>query len=97
MSKERESDLEKRLRKVEKKDVAVSPYAMPPHPRRTANRMVEKCFDKCVDTLRSKHLGEGEIHCVENCTSKYLEVTNRMYQRFQEIQEKEMKSQCPVF
>ena len=59
--------------------------------------MVEKCFDKCVDTLRSKHLGEGEIHCVENSTSKYLEVTNRMYQRFQEIQEKEMKSQCPVF
>ena len=96
MSKERESNLEKRLQNVEKKDVAVLVCGMGADACRTANRMVEKCFDKCVDTLRSKHLGEGEISCVENCTSKYLEVTNRMYQRFREIQEKEMKPQCPV-
>ena len=83
MSKEKESDLDKRLRYIEKKDVAMFVSSVGRHSRRTANRMVEKCFDKCVEALRSKHLGDGEL-------------TNRMYQRFQEIQEKEMKSASPV-
>ena len=96
MSKEKESDLDKKLRYIEKKDVAMFVSSVVRHSRRTANRMVEKCFDKCVEALRSKHLGDGEIECVQNCTAKYLELTNRMYQRFQEIQEKEMKSASPV-
>ena len=57
---------------------------------RTGNRIVETCFDKCVESMRSKRMGGGEIQCVENCTTKFLDLTNRLYARFQEIQTKEM-------
>ena len=61
---------------------------------RTANRIVEKCFDKCVQSMRSKEMGEDETHCVENCTTKFIDLTNRLYARFQDIQAHEMKNSC---
>ena len=57
------------------------------------NQIVEKCFDHCVESMRSKRLGEGEVRCVENCTTKYLDLTNRMYSRFQDLQKYEMDEQ----
>lgn len=56
---------------------------------RTGNRAVEKCFDKCVESFRSKKLSENERTCVENCTSLYIDAVNRIYTRFEEIQNRE--------
>lgn len=56
---------------------------------RTGNRALEKCFDKCVESFRSKKLSENERICLENCTSLYLDTVNRVYSRFEEIQTKE--------
>lgn len=41
--------------------------------------------------MRSKEMGEDETHCVENCTTKFIDLTNRLYARFQDIQTHEMK------
>lgn len=44
--------------------------------------------------MRSKEMGEDETHCVENCTTKFIDLTNRLYARFQDIQAHEMKNSC---
>lgn len=89
MSLGKNEDIDARLRHLETKSAAryVRKRELM---HRTGNQIVEKCFSRCVESMRSKKLGEGEITCVENCTTKYLDLTNRMYARFQEIQKYEL-------
>lgn len=89
MSLGKNEDIDARLRHLETKSAARYMRTRELM-HRTGNQIVEKCFGRCVESMRSKKLGEGEIACVENCTTKYLDLTNRMYARFQEIQKYEL-------
>ena len=60
---------------------------------RFENHIAESCFDKCVPTLRSKHLGKGEMLCVENCTAKFVSALNRISLRMADIN-KELASKA---
>ena len=48
--------------------------------------MIEQCFNKCVQSMRSKHLSKGEIVCIQNCSEKYIDIVNRMSYRMQDIE-----------
>ena len=50
------------------------------------NNLVFRCFTQCVSTFRSRTLDNAETKCLQNCTDKYLKVTGRVGQRFQEYQ-----------
>lgn len=52
----------------------------------TSNQVVQDCFNMCVKTFRSKKLDTTEKDCITRCTSKYIDATNRIFSRFQEIQ-----------
>jgi mitochondrial import inner membrane translocase subunit TIM9 len=54
------------------------------------NVLTEKCFDKCVQTgwggsLTSKSLEKEETTCIQNCSEKYMKVTQRAGARFAEF------------
>ncbi len=53
---------------------------------RTSNQVVQNCFISCVKTFRSKKLDSSEVDCITTCTEKYIDATNRIFARFQEIQ-----------
>ena len=55
------------------------------------NGLVERCFDGCVSTFRSKTLDKSEISCVENCAARYVKMTQRVGLRFAEHQAMEQK------
>ncbi|OEU12231.1 mitochondrial import inner membrane translocase subunit Tim9, partial [Fragilariopsis cylindrus CCMP1102] len=48
------------------------------------NRLVERCFDGCVSSFRSKTLDKSEISCMENCSGRYIKMTQRVGLRFAE-------------
>ena len=52
---------------------------------RMYNGLVERCFDGCVSTFRSKDLDAAESKCIASCTSKFLRHSLRLWQRFSEI------------
>ena len=58
---------------------------------RFENHITKSCFNKCASSLRSKHLGQGEKTCVENCTAKFVSALNRISLRMEDI-EKELAS-----
>ena len=53
----------------------------------TANEVVQKCFCACVKSNRSKSLDANETDCIKRCTEKFIESSNRIAARFQELQE----------
>lgn len=50
------------------------------------NKLVERCFDSCVTSFRSKAMDKSEIHCVEQCAARYIKMTQRVGLRFAEHQ-----------
>ena len=52
---------------------------------RMYNGLVERCFDGCVNTFRSKDVDGTESKCISACTSKFLRHSQRIGQRFAEI------------
>ncbi|GBG00124.1 mitochondrial import inner membrane translocase subunit Tim9 [Raphidocelis subcapitata] len=52
---------------------------------RLYNNLVQRCFNDCVDDFRSKHLTTGEEKCVTRCCEKFLNLSARTGQRFQEL------------
>jgi import inner membrane translocase subunit TIM9 len=50
------------------------------------NNLVERCFDGCVSSFRSKTLDKSETGCVENCGARYVKMTQRVGLRFAEHQ-----------
>ncbi|KAI8470048.1 MAG: mitochondrial inner membrane translocase [Monoraphidium minutum] len=60
---------------------------------RLYNNLVQRCFNDCVDDFRSKHLSDPEEKCVTKCCEKFLNLSARTGQRFQELfQEMEQKA-----
>jgi import inner membrane translocase subunit TIM9 len=52
---------------------------------RLYNNLVQRCFNDCVDEFRSKHLSKAEEGCVTKCCEKFLALSARTGQRFQEL------------
>ena len=48
--------------------------------------LVERCFDTCATSFRSKTLNNYESTCIENCAERYIATRNRTALRFQEHQ-----------
>lgn len=48
------------------------------------NGLVQRCFDECIKTFRSKDLDSSEKSCVENCVMKFMTFSQRVGQRFAE-------------
>ena len=55
------------------------------------NNLVERCFDGCVSSFRSKTLDKGEIACAENCAARFIKATQRVGLRFAEHQAMQQK------
>jgi len=55
------------------------------------NNLVERCFDGCVSSFRSKTLDKSETACVENCAARYVKMTQRVGLRFAEHQAMQQK------
>ncbi|EDO07323.1 putative mitochondrial import inner membrane translocase TIM9 subunit [Babesia bovis T2Bo] len=53
----------------------------------TYNGMVEKCFNECISSFRSKELDKRENACVESCVKMFFEFSQRIGQRFAEKQQ----------
>ncbi|ELT98052.1 hypothetical protein CAPTEDRAFT_154791 [Capitella teleta] len=50
------------------------------------NKVSEACFTDCAHDFTSRKVLESESSCALNCMEKYLKVTQRISQRFQEFQ-----------
>jgi import inner membrane translocase subunit TIM9 len=55
------------------------------------NNLVERCFEGCVSSFRSKTLDKSETACVENCAARYVKMTQRVGLRFAEHQAMQQK------
>ena len=55
------------------------------------NNLVERCFEGCVSSFRSKTLDKYENTCVENCAARYIKMTQRVGLRFAEHQALQQK------
>jgi import inner membrane translocase subunit TIM9 len=58
----------------------------------TYTRIGEACFRDCVTQFRSKALEEEEERCIRNCASVFLKMSNRVAERFNEIQVQEQQA-----
>ncbi|CAE8611172.1 unnamed protein product [Polarella glacialis] len=53
----------------------------------TYNNLVERCFNECVTSFRTKGLDGTEEQCVKRCVQKFMSFSQRVAQRFQEKQQ----------
>ncbi|KAL9091656.1 MAG: hypothetical protein Q9165_004732 [Trypethelium subeluteriae] len=49
------------------------------------SRLVQRCFDDCVNDFTSKSLLPKEEGCTMRCVDKYFKGTERLQTRFQEL------------
>ncbi|KAF2356027.1 Tim10-like [Trinorchestia longiramus] len=50
------------------------------------NKLSEDCFKHCIWDFTSRTIKNQENACVTNCVEKYTKVTQRVMERFQELQ-----------
>lgn len=50
----------------------------------TYNGLVDRCFNECISTFRSKTLDSQETDCVKKCVGKSMEYSQRVGKRFGE-------------
>jgi len=50
------------------------------------NKLSEMCFNDCVHDFTTRKILDKENSCSMNCMDKYLKMTQRISQRFQEYQ-----------
>jgi mitochondrial import inner membrane translocase subunit TIM9 len=55
------------------------------------NNLVNRCFDVCVSSFRSKTLDKGETTCLQFCADRYVKMTQRVGLRFAEHQALQQK------
>ena len=56
------------------------------------SRLVQRCFDDCVNDFTTKSLQSREEGCAMKCVEKYLKGSERLGQRFQELNAAMMQS-----
>ncbi|CAJ1361947.1 unnamed protein product [Effrenium voratum] len=59
------------------------------------NTLVERCFNECVTSFRTKGLEGHEEQCVTRCVQKFMSFSQRVSLRFQEKQQ-QMQLQKPA-
>lgn len=50
------------------------------------NDLAETCFNRCVTTFHGRQLEDGEEKCVKTCATKFMNLSKRVGQRWQEHQ-----------
>ncbi|CAK0808844.1 unnamed protein product [Prorocentrum cordatum] len=60
----------------------------------TYNNLVERCFNECVTSFRTKALESNEEQCVKRCVQKFMSFSQRVAQRFQEKQQQMGQKMC---
>jgi len=50
------------------------------------NKLSEMCFNDCVHDFTTRKVIESEASCSNYCMEKYMKMTQRISQRFQEVQ-----------
>ncbi|KAL3874052.1 hypothetical protein ACJMK2_037116 [Sinanodonta woodiana] len=50
------------------------------------NKLTEMCFMDCINDFTSRKISNAEDTCALNCMEKYMKMTQRISQRFQESQ-----------
>ena len=60
------------------------------------NRLTEMCFIDCAKDFTTRNVLKAENNCALNCLEKYLKMTQRISQRFQEYQIQQMDASTPV-
>mmetsp|Transcript_112497 Transcript_112497/g.195203 ORF Transcript_112497/g.195203 Transcript_112497/m.195203 type:complete len:95 (+) Transcript_112497:122-406(+) len=48
------------------------------------NNLVERCFNECITSFRTKALDNQEEQCVKRCVQKFMSFSQRVATRFQE-------------
>ncbi|KAJ1983619.1 protein transporter tim9 [Dimargaris verticillata] len=60
---------------------------------RMYSSLVQRCFDSCVDDFTSKALSTKEDGCLMRCTEKFMKHSERVGQRFAELNTALMEEQ----
>lgn len=60
---------------------------------RLYSSLVERCFADCVNDFTSQTLSSKEQTCVGRCAEKFMKHSERVGQRFQELNAKMMQGQ----
>ena len=50
----------------------------------TYNGLVDRCFNECISSFRSKTLDTQETECIKKCVVKSMEYSQRVGRRFGE-------------
>jgi import inner membrane translocase subunit TIM9 len=50
----------------------------------TYNGLVDRCFNECISSFRSKTLDSQETDCIKKCVVKSMEYSQRVGRRFGE-------------
>ena len=53
--------------------------------------LVDRCFNTCSTSFRSKSLDKYETGCIENCANRYIKMAQRVGLRFAENQAMQQK------
>ncbi|EAL87203.1 protein transporter tim9 [Aspergillus fumigatus] len=48
------------------------------------SKLVQRCFDNCVNDFTTKSLISREEGCIMRCVDKYMKASSRLNERFQE-------------
>ncbi|PVV01345.1 hypothetical protein BB560_004238 [Smittium megazygosporum] len=56
-------------------------------------KLVNNCFDDCINGFEEKNLTDNEIACTRKCTQKFMKVNERVGARFSEEHQKMLESQ----
>lgn len=67
--------------------VSSLPLSLHQHPKLTEkmySKLVQRCFDDCVNDFTTKSLVSREEGCVMRCVDKSLKASGRLSERFQE-------------
>ncbi|XP_013790316.1 mitochondrial import inner membrane translocase subunit Tim10 B-like [Limulus polyphemus] len=50
------------------------------------NKMSETCFNHCVRNLNQRDLTTDEVHCVEKCAAKNININHKVMAIYMEVQ-----------
>ena len=50
------------------------------------NKITESCFKQCVNSFHSKKMDSSENQCMNTCVMKFMKMSQRVGQRYQEYQ-----------
>ncbi|KAL5009230.1 hypothetical protein ScPMuIL_014811 [Solemya velum] len=60
------------------------------------NKLSQNCFMDCIHDFTTRKVSNKENSCAVNCMEKYLKVTQRISQRFQEFQMQQSEPSAPL-